>query len=115
MIDGKSHLIEIYEPYDYHGEDPLQAKSVGVILGPGISEYYLMNTNLIILENDPPIFQIVINPRYQGDKIERCVDGQCTVGISYLKDNSKTLTSGDSVSYADIVYWGVGKVRPILT
>lgn len=107
----KTHLIEIYEPYDYAGQNPLPVEAIGKINGPGKTEYYLLDTNLVLSSSPKPVNQLVINPRYQGDNIHKMMDSQTTVGISCLKQGIQ-VKAGDSVSYADLTYWGVGKIKP---
>jgi len=110
-MDNKTHFIEIYEPYDYSGQNPLPVEALGMVQGPGKTEYYLLRTELHLNNFTQPVCQLIVNPRYQGDKVTKLIESQTTVGISCLKSGI-LIKAGDSVSYADISYWGVGKISP---
>lgn len=106
----QTHSIEVYEPYDYDGDNPLPVEALGIVRGPGNSQYYLIRTTS--KNGQHQANTLVIAPRYEGDLISQVVTSQCTVSVSRLQ-NGTQLQPGDTLTFADIVYWGVGKIMPV--
>ncbi len=76
------HALEIYEPYDYHGANPLMVSGVMVLAGPMRDKYYLVEPDQPLIIEQLQLSQLLVQPRYNGDKIDRAVSSTCTVNIS---------------------------------
>lgn len=109
---AKTHVIEIYEPDGYRGPNPLRVIGVGVIAGPDKSEYYLLQLESPFDHQGEPVSQLLVQPRYFGDKIDRAVNEICTVGIIRVRAGV-VLDSDSSLDLASSFYWGCGKICPI--
>jgi len=102
------HRIEIYEPFDFDGPNPLFVSGLGLLETPDKKEAYLLKLQ-DALEIDGEIYhQLIVRPRYP-DPIERATESNCTVLILLVKQGS-TVNSGESFQYNDIVNWGIGKI-----
>ena len=105
------HVLEIYEPYEYAGENPLNVEGVAILPGPTREKYYLLRVVTPFSVDQEMVEQVLILPRYNGDKIDRAVDSSCTVNIArvpagiHLDDRTK-------ISFEDFERWGVGKISP---
>lgn len=111
MIEQK-HVLEIYEPYDYEGLNPLNVAGIAVLAGPMRDNYYLVRLeNPFCIDRDISVEQLLIQPRYNGDKIDRAVSSTCTVNIARVT-SSTDLGNDDKLSFEDFERWGVGKINP---
>lgn len=108
----QKHVLEIYEPYDYEGINPLHVAGVAVLAGPMRDNYYLVRLeNPFCIDRDTSVEQLLIQPHYNGDKIDRAVSSTCTVNIARVTSTSE-LGGGGKVGFEDFERWGVGKINP---
>lgn len=105
------HLLEVYEPYEYAGPNPVHAHGGGVLRGPNGASYYLLHIDGIMELDETAVMQLLILPRYNGDKIERAKESCCTVNIARVRPGI-TLSPEAAFAYTDIMHWGVGKIVP---
>jgi len=105
----QQHVLEVYEPYEYEGQNPLTVEGVTVLAGPMRDNYYLLRLDTPIEYDHEMIELLLVLPHYNGDKIDRAVNSTCTVNISRVPNDSD-LASKDSVSFDDFQRWGVGKI-----
>lgn len=103
------HLLEVYEPYEYEGPNPMHVLGVGVLRGPNGAFYYLLDVEGDLRLGDDPVLQFLVLPRYNGDKIERAELSSCTVNIERVRPGVH-LQAGNAFSYQDVTHWGVGKI-----
>lgn len=106
------HLLEIYEPYEYEGPNPMRVLGAGVLRGPNGASYYLLGVNGGLQLNDDLVEQLLVLPRYNGDKIERAEQSCCTVNIVRVRPGVR-LSPGTPFAYSDVAHWGVGKITPM--
>lgn len=107
----QNHVLEIYEPYEYDGPNPLAAEGVGVLNGPGGSRYYLLSLPAPLSFQDQRVRQLLLQCRYYEDKIERPTMSMCTVNIARVRPGL-ALGLETPFGFADIIPWGVGKITP---
>ncbi len=105
------HALEVYEPYDYQGDNPLSVAGVAVIAGPMRETYYLVQIEHPFAIDDAQVTQLLVQPRYNGDNIDRAVSSTCTVNIARVIGDAD-LMNMDSVSFDNFTRWGVGKITP---
>jgi hypothetical protein len=105
------HALEIYEPYEYHGDNPLSVLGVAVLVGPTRDDYYLVRLEYPFVVDQQDVTQLLIQPRYNGDKIDRAVASTCTVNIARVTSNID-LSQVEKLSFEDFQRWGVGKISP---
>ncbi len=105
----QQHILEIYEPYDYQGDNPIHAAGISVLKGPMRDEYYLVKVEHPFQFESTEVEQLLIQPRYNDDNIDRAVTSTCTVIISRVINNPGT-DHGERLSFEDFERWGVGKI-----
>ncbi len=105
------HLLEVYEPYEYEGPNPVHVRGGGVLRGPNGASYYLLHIDGIMELDETAVMQLLILPRYNGDKIERAKESCCTVNIARVLPGIM-LGPDAAFAYTDIMHWGVGKIVP---
>ncbi len=110
-MGAHKHLLEVYEPYEYTGPNPVHVLGSGVLRGPNGAFYYLLGIDGEVTLDDIPIEQLLVLPRYNGDKIKRAEESCCTVNIERIRPGI-VLTPGGPFSYNDVIHWGVGKITP---
>jgi len=106
------HLLEIYEPYDYEGRNPISAEGAGIVKGPNGTYYYLLDLPEPVQVDAETISQLLLLPRYNGDSIERATCSTCTVNVCLSRAGVKMRTDV-TFTFEDIQHWGVGKIAPI--
>ena len=111
-MTSKLHVIEIYEPAEYEGPNPMRVSGVGVVYGPDKSEYYLLEVVSPFDHTGDSVNQVLVQPRYFGDKIDRAINDICTVGIIRVKPDV-ILSSDSDFELSSSFYWGCGKICPI--
>ena len=111
-MNEHKHLLEVYEPYSYEGPNPMRVLGSGVLRGPNGASYYLLTLDGTLELDQAAVAQLLVLPRYNGDKIERAEQSCCTVNIARVKPGV-TLNPGDAFAYADVSHWGVGKITPV--
>ena len=111
-MPNQKHLLEIYEPYEYDGPNPLPVSGVAVLRGPNGAAYYLVTLREPIELNDSAVEQLLVLPRYNGDKIQRAEESACTVNIERVLPGAR-LGADAQVAYDCIAHWGVGKITPL--
>ena len=110
-MNEPKHVLEIYEPYDYQGSNPLNVEGIAVLAGPMRDNYYLVRPlEPFCIDRNINVKQLLIQPRYNGDKIDRAVSGACTVNIAYVIPDAQ-LGDGARVNFDDFARWGVGKIN----
>lgn len=110
-MSKQEHVLEVYEPYDYQGDNPIHAAGVSVLPGPMRDEYYLVQIEHPFQIGAAEVELLLIQPRYNGDKIDRAVSSTCTVNISRVTHALNT-DPGERLSFEDFERWGVGKISP---
>ncbi|MFQ5642959.1 MAG: hypothetical protein ACE5FQ_04580 [Thiogranum sp.] len=105
----QQHVLEVYEPYEYEGQNPLTVAGVSVLKGPMRDNYYLLRLDTPVEYDHEMIELLLVLPHYTGDKIDRAVNSTCTVSISRVPTDSDIATRS-SVSFEDFQRWGVGKI-----
>ncbi len=109
MITTQHHVLEVYEPYDYQGDNPLMVSGITVLAGPMRDNYYLLQLDTPFIVEQKKFIQLLVQPRYNGDKIDRAVSSTCTVNISRVI-NGTDLSLLDKIGFDDFERWGVGKI-----
>lgn len=109
---GQQHCIEVYEPYEYEGVNPLTAQGMAVLIGPTRETYYLLSLKNPFQFELEAVEQLLVMPHYNGDKIDRAVSSTCTVNIARVPPGI-LLNCDARLSYDNIIRWGVGKIRPL--
>ncbi|HHJ14293.1 MAG TPA: hypothetical protein ENJ79_07930 [Gammaproteobacteria bacterium] len=107
----QEHILEIYEPYEYDGQNPVPAHGIAVLRGPGRDQYYLLHVDQPMRYHSETLHQLVVMPHYNGDKIDRAVNSTCTVNIARVRDGVD-LSERERLSFEDFERWGVGKISP---
>lgn len=110
-MNEHKHLLEVYEPYSYEGPNPVRVLGGGVLRGPNGAFYYLLNVDGTLELDEAAVAQLLVLPRYNGDKIERAECSCCTVNIARVLAGV-TLNPGTTFTYSDVAHWGVGKITP---
>ena len=107
------HVLEIYEPYDYEGANPLNVDGIAVLSGPLRDNYYLVRLESpFCIDRDTNVECLLLQPRYTGDKIDRAVCSGCTVNIARVTCDTNLADCG-RVNFDDFERWGVGKINPL--
>lgn len=106
-----THIIEVYEPTSFSGQNPIHANSVGVVKTRDRSEFLLLDLEVPFESEGSIISQLILQPRYFGDKIQRAVQDMCTVSIMCVKPDID-INVDDYVQLTDFMRWGCGKVNP---
>ena len=107
----QQHVLEVYEPYEYKGQNPLAVAGVTVLKGPMRDHYHLLRLDTPVEYDHELIELLLVLPHYTGDKIDRAVNSTCTVNIARVPADSE-LADKTSVSFEDFQRWGVGKITP---
>ena len=107
----QQHVLEIYEPYEYAGPNPLNVEGVAVLPGPSRENYYLLQLANPLQFEQELVEQMLVVPRYNGDKIDRAVSSACTVNIARVPTGA-SLDGKTRVTFEDFLRWGVGKISP---
>jgi len=102
-------MPEVYEPYNFHGDNPMHADGLGVVVGPVRDNYYLVSLEQPFQINGDPVRHILLQPHYNGDKIDRAVNSTCTVNIGHVI-NGMAPDHIDKLAFDDFERWGVGKI-----
>jgi hypothetical protein len=105
----QQHVLEIYEPYEYAGQNPLPTEGIAVLPGPMRDNYYLLRVSQPFEFEQQRVELLLVAPRYNGDKIDRAVSSSCTVNIARVPPGVD-LSDRSSVGFEDILRWGVGKI-----
>jgi hypothetical protein len=105
------HALEIYEPYDYYGENPLSVSGIAILAGPMRDTYYLVKLEHPFVIDKQSVTQLLVQPRYNGDNIDRAVGSTCTVSIARVLA-ATDLSLAKRLSFDDFQRWGVGKISP---
>jgi len=111
-MSAHKHLLEVYEPYGYAGPNPIRARGSCVLRGPNGAVYYLLSIDGTLELEDSAVGQLLVLPRYNGDKIERAERSCCTVNIARVR-SGVTLCADMPFTYCDVAHWGVGKIMPM--
>lgn len=107
----QQHVLEVYEPYDYTGENPLPTEGVAVLPGPSRENYYLVRLLNPLNVDEEIIELLLVSPHYNGDKIDRAVSSTCTVNIARVAAGVE-LDQDNPLHFTDLLRWGVGKISP---
>jgi len=107
----QQHVLEIYEPYDYKGQNPLNVEGIAILPGPSRENYYLLHVTPPFEFENETVEQILCVPRYNGDKIDRAVASACTVNIARVPPGVD-LNDKSRITFEDFLRWGVGKISP---
>jgi len=110
-MTDQQHILEVYEPYEYEGPNPLTLKGVAVLPGPTRHDYYLLRLDKPFIYEQETVELLLVSPRYNGDKIKQTVSSACTVNIARVPPDTN-LQNKASVNFEDIQRWGVGKISP---
>jgi len=107
-MSTRCHRIEVYEPFEYDGPNPLLVVGRGLLATPDKKDAYLLDLHTPISIDGEKYKQIIVRPRYP-DPIERATESTCTVLILLVKDGGSPQV-GDQFQYNDILNWGIGKI-----
>lgn len=107
-MSTRCHRIEVYEPFEYDGANPLLVVGRGLLVTPDKKDAYLLDLHAPMIIDGEMYNQIIVRPRYP-DPIERATDSTCTVLILLVKKGSAPKV-GDQFQYNDILNWGIGKI-----
>ncbi len=110
----QQHVLEVYEPYEYKGQNPLTVEGVTVLKGPMRDNYYLLRLDTPVEFDHEMIELLLVLPHYTEDKIERALTSTCTVNIARVSADSDIADKTD-VSFEDFQRWGVGKISLLVT
>jgi len=110
-MTDQQHVLEVYEPYEYEGPNPLPLKGVAVLPGPTRHDYYLLRLDKPFIYEQEKVELLLVSPRYNGDKISQTVSSACTVNIARVPPDTDLQNKG-SVNFEDVHRWGVGKISP---
>ncbi len=111
-MNERKHLLEVYEPYDYEGPNPLRVVGDAILDGPPGNRYYLVHLEQAVATgNNGKIRDILVFPRYSEDRVERATESACTVTIATLRPGAQ-IDTDQPLAYADVCNWGVGKITP---
>ncbi len=108
-VTANHHFIEVYEPYEYTGPNPLSVDGVAVLQDPIHHDHYLLDVASPFKYGKQVIAQLLVAPRYSGDKIDRAMSSTCTVSIACVPEGIH-LNSEDLLSFENLLRWGVGKI-----
>lgn len=108
------HTIEIYEPYEYTGPNPLQVEGIAVLQGPMRTNYYLLDIAAPFEHQKTRVTQLLVAPRYNGDHIDRAVSSTCTVNIACVPLDAH-LNPNTLLTFDNVHRWGVGKISLSMT
>ena len=103
------HILEIYEPYDYSGPNPMLLTGVSTAMDPTGIEYFLLQLPEPLVLADLCLQQMLVKPRYNGDMIERATASSCTVCICRVLPEHYINGSG-FFEFEQVNHWGVGKI-----
>lgn len=106
---SQQHVLEVYEPYEYTGKNPLVIEGVAVLPGPSRENYYLLRLDNPLDFEQEKIEHLLVSPHYMGDKIDRAVSSTCTVNIARIPADVELDDKGRLRS-DDLHRWGVGKI-----
>ncbi|MDX5151437.1 MAG: hypothetical protein R3188_03090 [Acidiferrobacterales bacterium] len=109
-MSNRCHRIEVYEPFEYDGPNPLLVVGRGLLVTPDKKDAYLLDLHAPLNIDGKTYKQIIIRPRYP-DPIERVTASTCTVLILLVKEGVSPEV-GDQFQYNDILNWGIGKISP---
>ncbi len=109
-----THVIEVYEPTGFTGQNPIHANSIGVVKTRDRNEYFLLDIEEPFEHEGSLVSQVILQPRYFGDKIQRAVRDMCTVTIMYVKDNCD-VSIEEYMKLTDVGRWGCGKINPSMS
>ena len=102
------HRIEVYEPFEYDGPNPLMVTGRGLLVTPDKKDAYLLDLRAPLDINGVNYRQVIVRPRYP-DPIERVTESNCTVLILLVKEGCSPEV-GSEFQYNDILNWGIGKI-----
>ncbi len=109
-MQASSHRIEVYEPFEYDGPNPINLKAEGLLVTPDKKDAFLLGVDTVLSIDGEEYRQIVVRPRFL-DPIERATQSSCTVIISLVRpDHSIDVDS--QYQYTDVLNWGIGKINP---
>ena len=112
-MTDQQHVLEVYEPYEYDGPNPLVLEGIAVLPGPLRQDYYLLRLDKPFFFEQEQVRLLLISPRYNGDKTDQMVSSACTVNIARVPPDHH-LENKSSVDFEDIHRWGVGKISPLV-
>lgn len=107
----QQHVLEVYEPYEYQGQNPLILRGIAILPGPMRQNYYLLRLDTPFVFEQEKVKLLLISPRYNGDKIDQALSSACTVNIARVPPDTDLEKKG-SVDFEDLHRWGVGKISP---
>lgn len=103
------HILEIYEPYDYQGPNPMVASGISTAVDPTGVEYFLLELAKPIAIADAELEQLLVKPRYNGDRIDRATSSSCTVCICRVMPGAHVNGDGH-FDFEQVHHWGVGRI-----
>ncbi len=110
-MTDQQHVLEVYEPYEYEGANPLTLTGVAVLPGPMRHDYYLLRLDQPFVFEQQRVEWLLVSPRYNGDRIDQTISSACTVNIARVPPETD-LQDKSSISFQDFQQWGVGKISP---
>ena len=108
-MTSNHHFIEIYEPYEYTGPNPVNVDGIAILQDPMHHDYYLLDVRSPFEFEHQKVEQLLVAPRYNGDKIDRATSSTCTVSIARVPAGIH-LNPEDLLTFENLLRWGVGKI-----
>ncbi len=112
-MEHRTHLLEIYEPDNFEGSNPLHVTGTGLLRGANGAFYYLIEfeKGSCLTIDGEEVCQLLLLPRYSEDPIKNVQESCCTVNVERVLPGAH-LEPNTPFSYNDIEHWGVGKIHP---
>ncbi len=110
-MNGKMHLLEIYDADDYEGPNPVRIIGECVIHGPENTPYYIVRPEQPMEYAGGTIEHMALRTHYETDPIDRATGSVCTVGIALTRPG-RDYVPGECFGFSDFPFWHVGKVHP---
>jgi hypothetical protein len=110
-MNGRRHRIEVFEPADYDGPQPLLASGIRIVESPDRTPAYLLVLQAPLQLEAGAITQLLVRSRH-GDPVDRCVESVCTVVIYAVIPGKELDEDAGCFKFTEVVNWGIGKIAP---
>lgn len=107
-----THVIEVYEPLGSLNQNPLHVAEVGIIKTQDRAEYFLANLDQPFNFDGEEVTQVILQPRYYGDKTIRAQKDMCTITIFRVRPECK-MDESTVLDLTRVTKWGCGKINPV--
>lgn len=110
-MNGKAHVLEIYDTENYEGPNPVRVTGRFIVRGPERTQYYILEPQEPMRYEGADIQILAVRPHYEGDSITNAVESMCTVGIALTRPDT-AFEEGSNYGFNDFIFWRVGKMHP---